>query len=247
MSASKLKGPLDGLRILDLSAFLAGPWASTLLADLGADVLKVELPASSGAGDAMRASTPLKDGHSLWWKTLNRNKRGITLDVRQAEGRALFLKLLPGYDVLVENFRPGTLDKWGLTPEILREAHPRLTILRTTDFGQTGPYKGRAGFARMFEAMSGFTYLCGSPDGPPMHLGFPVGEPIRYRSGHPCGAHFILSCSHQQSRLLAAHYHPFSIEANLAHELAQITLREACTAVQHAGPQGRAERIELAR
>ncbi|MDM0015166.1 CoA transferase [Variovorax sp. J22P168] len=173
-----MKGPLAGLRVLDLSAFLAGPWASTLLADFGAEVIKVELPASSGAGDAMRASTPLKDGHSLWWKTLNRNKRGITLDVRQAEGRALFLRLLPRHDVLVENFRPGTLDKWGLGADVLRAAHPRITILRTTGFGQTGPYRSRPGFGRMFEAMSGFTYLCGSPDGPPMHLGFPVGDAV---------------------------------------------------------------------
>lgn len=196
MTSNPHAGPLAGLRILDLSAFLAGPWASTLLADLGADVLKVELPVSSGAGDAMRASTPLKDGHSLWWKTLNRNKRSVTLDVRQAEGRALFLKLLPRYDVLVENFRPGTMDKWGLTGDVLRAANRRITILRTTGFGQTGPYKGRAGFARMFEAMSGFTNLCGTSEGPPMHLGFPVGDAV----GGLFGAVGILSAVFELER-----------------------------------------------
>ena len=107
MSASPA-GPLAGIRILDVSTIIAGPWAATLLADLGAEVLKVELP---GAGDGLRALPPHKDGAPLWWKVANRNKRGVTLDLRRPRGMALFERLLPRYDVLVENFRPGTLDR----------------------------------------------------------------------------------------------------------------------------------------
>lgn len=168
-------GPLAGLRILDVSTVVAGPWAATLLADLGADVLKVELP---GRGDSLRALAPHKDGVPLWWKVTNRNKRGISLDLRTAEGRELLGRLLPGYDVLVENYRPGTLDRWGITREWMHTIRPELTILRLTGFGQTGPYRNRPGFARVFEAMTGFTSICGDPDGPPMHMGFPVADAV---------------------------------------------------------------------
>ncbi len=168
-------GPLKGLRILDLSTVVAGPFASTLLADLGAEVLKVEMP---GMGDGLRALAPHKDGVPLWWKVTNRNKRGITVDLRREEGRALIGKLLPNYDVLVENFRPGTLDGWGLTREWMQGINPRLTILRVTGFGQTGPYSSKPGFARVFEAMTGFTNICGAPDGPPLHMGFPVADAV---------------------------------------------------------------------
>ncbi|WP_144264420.1 CoA transferase [Polaromonas sp. C04] len=168
-------GPLSGLRILDLSTVIAGPWASTLLADLGADVLKVELP---GNGDSLRALPPHKDDVPLWWKVTNRNKRGITLDLRRTEGQDIIAKMLPDYDVLVENFRPGTLDKWGMTSEWLYERNPGLVILRVTGFGQTGPYSSMSGFARVFEAMSGFTNLCGEPDRPPLHVGFPIADAV---------------------------------------------------------------------
>lgn len=168
-------GPLQGLRILDLATVVAGPLASTLLADLGAQVLKVEIP---GSGDALRALPPHKEGVPLWWKVANRNKRGITVDLRREEGRALIGKLLPDYDVLVENFRPGRLDGWGLTREWMHGINPRLTILRVTGFGQTGPYSSKPGFARVFEAMTGFTNICGEPDGPPLHMGFPVADAI---------------------------------------------------------------------
>ncbi|MDR3097529.1 MAG: CoA transferase [Paraburkholderia sp.] len=168
-------GPLVGLKILDLSTLVAGPWAATLLADLGAEVLKIELPNGS---DPLRALPPHKDGVPLWWKTTNRNKRGITLDVRTDPGRAVFLKLLADYDVLIENFRTGTMDRWGLDRETLFAAQPRLTVLRVTGFGQTGPYRSRPGLARIFEAMSGFTHICGSPDGPPQHAGFPIGDSV---------------------------------------------------------------------
>lgn len=168
-------GPLSGLRILDLSTVVAGPWASTLLADLGAEVLKVELPR---VGDPLRALAPHKDGVPLWWKVANRNKRGITLDLRTEAGREILGRLLPDFDVLVENFRPGTLERWGITKEWLHGIRPSLTILRVTGFGQTGPYRNKPGFARVFEAMTGFTNICGAPDGPPMHMGFPVADAV---------------------------------------------------------------------
>jgi crotonobetainyl-CoA:carnitine CoA-transferase CaiB-like acyl-CoA transferase len=168
-------GPLAGLRILDISTVVAGPFASALLADLGADVLKVEQP---GVGDSLRALAPHKDGVSLWWKVTNRNKKGITLDLRKAEGKALLGKLIASRDVLVENFRPGTLDNWGITRTWLQDINPRLTILRITGFGQTGPCRNRPGFARVFEAMSGFTRMCGEEGGPPLHLGYPISDAV---------------------------------------------------------------------
>ena len=170
-----MAAPLEGLRVLDISNVIAGPFAAGLLGDFGAEVLKVELP---GSGDPLRALPPHKDGKPLIWKVTNRNKKGITLDLRKDEGRALFLRLLPRFDVLIENYRPGTLDRWGLAKEVLWAAHPRLTILRLTGFGQTGPYKNFPGFARLFEAYSGLTYVTGERDGPPLHPGYPIGDPI---------------------------------------------------------------------
>ncbi len=169
------QGPLAGLRVLDISTIIAAPFAATLLADFGADVIKTELP---GKGDALRALAPHKENVSLWWKVTNRNKRGITLDLRRDEGRALLARLIPSQDVLVENFRPGTLDRWGITREWLHDLNPRLTILRMTGFGQTGPHRNRPGFARIFEAMSGFTHLCGEENGPPLHLGYPISDAV---------------------------------------------------------------------
>jgi len=168
-------GPLRGMKIVDISTVVAGPFAAGLLGDYGAEVIKVEMP---GAGDSLRALAPHKDGAPLWWKVTNRNKRGITLDLRKPEGRDLFAKLVAGADVLVENFRPGTLDGWGITRSWLQEISPRLTILRVTGFGQDGPYAGRPGFARIFEAMSGFTQICGEEDGRPLHLGYPISDAV---------------------------------------------------------------------
>lgn len=169
-----MDGPLAGLRVLDIATIIAGPWAATLLADYGADVLKVELP---GRGDGGRGFPPFKDGKSLWWKVTNRNKKCITLDLRKPEGAALLLRLLPRFDVLVENFRPGTLDRWGLTKEVLWAIQPRLVILRVTAFGQDGPYRDRPGFARVFEAMGGLTYITGDSR-EPMHGGVPIGDSV---------------------------------------------------------------------
>ncbi len=168
-------GPLAGLRVLDISTVIAGPFAATLLADLGAEVLKVEMP---DTGDALRRLAPHKDGVPLWWKVTNRNKKGITLDLRKSEGKALLGRLVARHDVLVENFRSGTLDEWGITRAWLQQINPRLTILRVTGFGQTGPYRSTPGFARVFEAMSGFTRMCGEEGGTPLHLGYPISDPI---------------------------------------------------------------------
>ena len=168
-------GPLTGLQVLDIATIIAAPTCATLLADYGADVVKLELP---GRGDGARDFPPFKDGKSLWWKAINRNKKFITLDLRLPQGLALFKRMIGRYDVLVENFRPGTLDRWGLTREVLWELQPRLVILRATGFGQTGPYRDRPGFARLFEAMGGLTYITGEPDGEPMHSGYPVGDAV---------------------------------------------------------------------
>lgn len=168
-------GALAGVSILDMATVLAAPFAATLCADLGADVIKLELPDGS---DAMRGLSPVKDGIALYWKVTNRGKRGITLDVRKPEGRELLLHLVKDIDVLVENFRPGTMDRWGLDAKTLFAANPRLVVLRLTGFGQTGPARSRPGFARIFEAMSGFTHLNGHADGPPLHMNFPVGDAV---------------------------------------------------------------------
>ena len=151
-----MSGPLTGLKVLDISTIIAAPLAATLLADYGADVWKIEMP---GQGDGIRLFPPLKDGKPLWWKTANRNKKFATLDLRKPEGVELFKRLLSGFDVLIENFRPGTLDRWGLSKEVLWSIQPRLVILRATGFGQDGPYRNRPGFARIFEAMGGLTYI----------------------------------------------------------------------------------------
>ena len=168
-------GALAGVRILDMATVLAAPLGATLCADHGADVVKLELPDGS---DALRGLQPVKDGVPLWWKVANRGKRGITLDVRQPRGREILLSMLPHFDVLVENFRTGTLDRWGLDIATLQQANPRLVVVRLTGFGQTGPYRQRPGYARIFEAMSGFTNLTGEAGGPPLHSNFPVGDAV---------------------------------------------------------------------
>jgi crotonobetainyl-CoA:carnitine CoA-transferase CaiB-like acyl-CoA transferase len=168
-------GSLAGVRILDMATVLAAPSGATLCADQGADVVKLELPDGS---DALRHMQPIKDGSPLWWKVANRGKRGITLDVRKPQGREIFLSMLPHFDVLVENFRSGSMDRWGLDIATLHKANPRLIVVRLTGFGQTGPYRTRAGFARVFEAMSGFTNLTGEAGGSPLHSNFPVGDAV---------------------------------------------------------------------
>lgn len=168
-----MSGPLTGLKVLDIATVLAAPFAATLLSDWGAEVLKVEMP---GPGDHMRGFPPFKDDVCIWWKATQRNKRMITLDLRKEGGVAILKRLVPDFDVLVENFRPGTLDRWGLTKEVLWALNPRLVILRVSGFGQDGPYKGRPGFARIFEAMGGLTHITGHKDGEPMHPSMPIAD-----------------------------------------------------------------------
>lgn len=167
--------PLHGVRILDMATVVAAPFSATLCADMGAEVVKIELPEGN---DPLRGLAPVMGEHSLFWKVGNRGKQGITLDVRQPQGRALFLRLLPGFDVLVENFRTGTLDRWGLDLATLHQHNPRLIVLRLTGFGQTGPYAQRPGFARIFEAMSGLAHLTGEANGPPQHVNYPLGDAV---------------------------------------------------------------------
>lgn len=168
-------GPLSGLTVVDISSVVAGPLAAGLMGDLGASVIKFELPA---VGDALRARAPHKNGVPLWWKVTNRNKRGVTLDLHQPEGREALGRLIKRADVLVENYRPGTLDRWGISTGWLHGINPKLTILRLTGFGQTGPKRDEPGFARVFEAMSGFTHLCGEAGRDPVHLGYLISDAV---------------------------------------------------------------------
>jgi crotonobetainyl-CoA:carnitine CoA-transferase CaiB-like acyl-CoA transferase len=209
-----MSGPLAGIRVLDISNVIAGPFAAALLGDFGAEVLKAELP---GGGDPLRSMPPHKDGKPLLWKAVNRNKRAVTLDLRKTEGQALLKRLLPRFDVLIENYRPGTLERWGLGKDVMWAAQPRLVILRVTGFGQTGPYSGYAGFARLFEAYSGLTYITSMPGEAPLHPGYPIGDPIGgvfgafgvlaallHRARHPeaPGQEIDLSCTEAMLRLL---------------------------------------------
>lgn len=168
-------GPLNGIRVLDVSTILAGPLACQILGDFGADVIKVEHPV---AGDGMRGHGPSKDGVPLWWKEISRNKQAIALNLSHPDGADLLRALAAQADVLVENFRPGTLERWGLGPETLREINPGLIVLRVTGFGQQGPYAGRAGFGTLAEAMSGFAHLTGQADGPPTLPAFGLADSI---------------------------------------------------------------------
>lgn len=156
---------LAGTRVLDVSTLFAGPLAATFLGDFGAEVIKVEHPRNP---DAARSHGPSKDGIGLWWKTLGRNKRAITLDLSTQDGADILLRLAATADVIIENFRPGTLERWGLDPDRLLEANPRLVLARVTTYGQVGPRAHQPGFGSLAEAMSGFAALTGDPDGPPV-------------------------------------------------------------------------------
>ncbi|MEU8948472.1 CoA transferase [Streptomyces sp. NPDC048489] len=175
MSTRPGPGPLDGLRVLDLATLFAGPLAATLLGDFGAEVVKVEHPAKP---DPSRGHGPSKDGIGLWWKLLGRNKRTITLDLSKPGGRATLLRLAAEADVIIENFRPGTLEKWDLGWEELSAANPRLVLARVTAFGQFGPSAHRPGFGTLAEAMSGFAAITGEPDSPPVLPPFGLADSI---------------------------------------------------------------------
>lgn len=162
-------GAFDGLKVLDLATFIAGPYCATYLAEFGADVVKVEL---AGSGDPVRKfGTQTPCGDTLVWLSEGRNKRSIELDLRTPEGAETLKKLAAKADILCENFQPGTLERWGLGPDILQALNPRLIIARVTAYGQTGPYSDRPGFGRIANAFSGLSYLCGEPDAPPASPG----------------------------------------------------------------------------
>lgn len=158
------EGALAGLRVVDASTLFAGPMAAMHLGDMGAEVVKVEHPTRP---DPSRGHGAARDGVNLWWKTLGRNKRAVTANLSSPGGREVFLALAEGADVVIENFRPGTLERWGLSYEELTERNPRLVLARVTGFGQVGPYRSRPGFGTLAEAMSGFAAMTGEPDGPP--------------------------------------------------------------------------------
>jgi succinyl-CoA--D-citramalate CoA-transferase len=168
-------GPLTGVKVLELGTMIAGPFAATLLADFGAEVIKVERP---GAGDPLRAWTPQHREESLWWKVTGRNKRLITLNLATAEGLRIVRRLVEWADVLVENFRPGTLEKWGLDPAELERINPKLVVVRISGYGQTGPYRNRPGFGTIAEAMSGIPFFTGFPEGPPTFSAFPLADSV---------------------------------------------------------------------
>ena len=170
-----MQQPLKGIRIVELGHVIAGPLAATLLADFGADVTKVENPRG---GDMIRELGPkaVDDGMGVWWKTLARNKRILALDWKASEGRNILRQLVENSDILVENFRPGVLERAGIGPEVLHKWNPSLIILRISGYGQDGPMVKTPAFGRAAEAMSGMAYLTGYSDGPPMHPGFPAAD-----------------------------------------------------------------------
>ena len=155
---------LENIKVIDIATLFAGPMAATMLADFGAEVIKIEHPKN---GDPVRTHGSSKNGVGLWWKMLARNKKSVTLYLGSPEGQEIFKRMIADADVLIENFRPGTLEKWGLSYEELSKINPKLVLARVTGFGQIGPYATRPGFGTLAEAMSGFASITGTPDGPP--------------------------------------------------------------------------------
>jgi crotonobetainyl-CoA:carnitine CoA-transferase CaiB-like acyl-CoA transferase len=167
-------GPLSGLRVIEMGQLLAGPFSGQLLGDLGADVIKLEDPAK---GDPMRQwGRELPAGHSLWWAVVGRNKRSVTVNLRAPEGQDIARQLIAEADVMIENFKPGTLEKWGLSYEVLSKDNPGLVQLRVSGFGQDGPYAQRPGYGSIGEAMGGLRYVAGDPSAPPSRAGVSLGD-----------------------------------------------------------------------
>nr|WP_313403831.1 CaiB/BaiF CoA-transferase family protein [Pseudomonas sp.] len=166
---------LQGLKVIEMGQLIAGPFASKLLGEFGADVIKIEPP---GVGDPLRKWRKIKDGTSLWWHVQSRNKRSLTLDLKQAEAQDIVRQLVSEADVLVENFRPGTLEGWGLGYEALKAINPRLIMLRISGYGQTGPYRDLPGFGVIGEAMGGLRHLSGYPGQAPVRVGISIGDSL---------------------------------------------------------------------
>jgi len=171
--ASERKGPLTDIRLVELGQLIAGPFCGQLMADMGADVIKVEPP---GQGDPMRDWG--RGEFPMWWQICARNKRVVTANLRETEGQELVRKLISKADMVLENFRPGTLERWGLSYEELSRDNPGLIMIRVSGYGQTGPYSGRAGYASVGEAMGGMRYLCGDPDRQPSRTGLSIGDSL---------------------------------------------------------------------
>jgi formyl-CoA transferase len=167
--------PLEGVRVLELGQLIAGPFASKMLAEFGAHVVKIEAP---GSGDPLRKWRLLHEGTSVWWAAQSRNKESVTLDLRSAEGQEVIRKLVMESDVLIENFRPGTMEGWGLGWEALHALNPRLVMLRVSGYGQTGPYRDRPGFGVVGEAMGGLRHLSGEPGRTPVRVGISIGDTL---------------------------------------------------------------------
>lgn len=172
-SGSPQPGSLHGVRVVEMGQLIAGPFCGQLLGDFGADVIKIEPP---GTGDALRQWG--QPGYPLFWEVLGRNKRSVTANLRTDEGQGLARQLIAGADILIENFRPGTLEQWGLSPADLMAENPRLIVVRVSGYGQTGPYAGRAGFGGIGEAMGGWRRIVGDPDRPPARMGVSIGDSL---------------------------------------------------------------------
>ncbi|AEG92514.1 CaiB/BaiF CoA transferase family protein [Ramlibacter tataouinensis] len=168
-------GALSGLKVLELGQLIAGPFAAKTLADFGAEVIKIEPP---GTGDPLRKWRLLKDGTSVWWQVQSRNKRSLALDLRDPEGQAIVRRLAGEADVLIENFRPGAMEGWGLAPDDLLGLNPRLIVLRISGYGQTGPYRDRPGFGVVAEAMGGLRHLTAEPGRVPVRVGVSIGDTL---------------------------------------------------------------------
>jgi len=170
-----MAGPLAGVKVLELGQLIAGPFAAKTLADFGAEVIKVESPAG---GDPLRKWRMLKDGTSVWWQVQSRNKRSIALDLKDAEAQGIVRQLAADADVLIENFRPGAMEGWGLGPDELLALNPRLVMLRISGYGQSGPYRDRPGFGVVAEAMGGLRHLTGEPGRVPVRVGVSIGDTL---------------------------------------------------------------------
>ncbi|MGH8806705.1 MAG: CaiB/BaiF CoA transferase family protein [Noviherbaspirillum sp.] len=175
MTTSEKSPPLEGVKVVELGTLIAGPYAGGLLAQFGAEVIKVESPAD---GDPLRKWRKLHNGTSLWWYSQSRNKKSVTLNLKSPQGQQIVRDLVKDADIVIENFRPGTLEAWGLGWEQLSQINPSLIMVRVSGYGQSGPYRDRPGFAAIAESMGGLRYLAGYPDRPPVRVGVSIGDTL---------------------------------------------------------------------
>ena len=190
---------LEGIKVIELGQLIAGPFAAKTLADFGADVIKIEPP---GDGDPLRKWRLLHNGTSVWWQVQSRNKKSVALDLRHEEGRAIVRRLIDDADVLIENFKPGTLEKWGMGYDALSSTNPGLIMLRVSGYGQTGPYKDKPGFGVVAEAMGGLRHLTGEPGRVPVRVGVSIGDTLASLHG-VIGV--LLALNHRNNTRTAAH------------------------------------------